>query len=122
MSSMQIEPTAALGAARDLQRIAQEVAALLAEMRPDLEAPEALKADDDTARSILKWYSANADTLGKTIDVVATNSDTLGNGAQQFIDIMQDNDEQAKADIQKIAPNGSASATPATSGSGDVRA
>jgi hypothetical protein len=35
---------------------------------------------------------------------------------------MQDNDEQAKGDIQKIAPNGSASATPATSGSGDVRA
>jgi uncharacterized protein YukE len=115
MSGMQIDPAAATDAAKDLQRIAGEVSALLAEMRADLTAPAALQADDDTARSILEWYTPNAESLGKTVDVVAINADTLGNTSQQFIDIMQENDDQAKRAIQQVSGS-------STSGTPDVRA
>lgn len=93
----------AMTAAQDLLRISQEVTRLLSEMRPDLEVPAALDVGDKSAEEILAWYRPNAQNLGEVMDVVGRNSDALGQGVTQMIQGHQGNDEQAAADLRKLA-------------------
>ena len=114
---VELNPDPALKAAQDLQRIAQEVTQLLAEMRPDLQAPPALSVGDKTAEDILAWYRPNAENLGQVMDVVASNADALGQDAQQTIQAHQGTDEQAAAQLRKLARQ-----SPGAARSPDLRA
>jgi len=93
----------ALKAAQELQRIAGEVTTLLAEMRPDLQAPAALSVGDKTAEDILAWYRPNADNLGQVMDAVGSNADALGQDAEQMISGHRGNDDRAAAELAKLA-------------------